>query len=87
MDAVFERVHAAGDMPHVQIFDIDIDQEQELASHWNFQSIPFTLFFKGGRQVDIAKYGYPAVDGGLIGGLSESSFRALCQAIQAQVHA
>jgi thioredoxin 1 len=86
MDAVFDRIQKAKDLPNVRLFEVDIDEEQELASRWRFQSIPFTMIFNQGKQVDLSGLGYQTIDGGLVGGVAEAGLWNICQTIQHHVH-
>lgn len=82
MDKVFARIRENGRLPWVNFFEVDIDEEPELASRWHFQSIPFTLFFHRGRLVELTDPQYEICDGGLLGGLTEGEFVRLCQSIR-----
>ncbi|GEM_PF-2884902 len=88
MEAMFARIHRAGGWPQVQIFELDVDREPQLRARWNFRSIPFTLFFRGGKQLDITGLAPSTVSGGLDGAITDAAFRELCRvAIQQPVTA
>jgi thiol-disulfide isomerase/thioredoxin len=84
MDGLFARVQAAGGIPQVHIFEVDVEEEPHLRSRWNFRSIPLTLFFRGGKQIDVAGLGHSTASGGLNGAVSDEAFRSLCQTLLAQ---
>lgn len=78
MDTVFARITSSGSLADVVFFEVDTDEEQELAGRWSNQSIPFCLFYYAGVKLNLTSQTLPIVDGGLIGGLSETHVRALC---------
>jgi thiol-disulfide isomerase/thioredoxin len=88
MDALFARIHAAGDLPQVHIFEVDVEEQPRLRARWNFRSIPLTLFFRGGKQLDISGLGhstvYGSVCGGLNGAISDAAFSDLCRVLLAK---
>jgi thiol-disulfide isomerase/thioredoxin len=84
MDAMFARIHAIGGLPQVSIFEVDVEEEPRLRARWNFRSIPLTLFFRSGQQLDISGLGHSTVCGGLNGAISDAAFRSLCQTLLAQ---
>jgi thiol-disulfide isomerase/thioredoxin len=82
MDKVFARIREKNRLPWVRFFEVDIDEEPELAGRWHFQSIPFTLFFRQGRPVECSDPKYECSEGGLLGGLTETEFVRLCESLR-----
>lgn len=87
MDAVIERLVAAGELPDVRFFELDVDENPEFAARFRNQSIPYTRFYYDGRQVPVSLPGHPSVDGGLLGGLQQAELTGLCRALLEQVRA
>ena len=81
MDQVIERIKVSNDLPNVEFFEVDIDEEHEIASSWRNQSIPFFLFFYNGRQLKIHSSKFPVVDGGIVGAILEEQLRSLIQVL------
>ncbi len=84
MDKVITSIQMNGGLPHVQFFEVDIDEDQALASRWNNMSIPYTLFFYNGQQIRVQSSTLTVVDGGVIGGLLEEQLMALSQLLLAE---
>jgi thiol-disulfide isomerase/thioredoxin len=81
LEAMFARIHQAGGIPLVQIFELDVDHEPQLRARWNFRSIPFTLFFRAGKQIDITGLTPHTASGGLNGAITDAAFRDLCRVL------
>ncbi|WNR42701.1 thioredoxin family protein [Paenibacillus roseipurpureus] len=70
-------------MPDVEFFEIDVDEEEDLASRWRNQSIPYFIFFYNGQQVKISSSSLSIVDGGLVGAMLEHHLRSLVNTLLA----
>ena len=79
MDAIISRVVQRNALPEVRFFELDVDEEPELAARFNNRAIPFFAFYYGGTQVRVDVRGAQVVDGGLVGALPEQTLVALCQ--------
>jgi thiol-disulfide isomerase/thioredoxin len=82
MDAVIGRIHAGGKLPGVRFFEVDVDEEPELARRWSNQGIPFHLFYWNGQQVELEGPPFLVIDGGVVGGMGEAHLVGLCQRAQ-----
>ena len=80
MDRAIEALRAEGALPDVDFYEVDVDESPALAARYRNRSIPFFLFFYRGEAVRLVGGGPAVVDGGLAGGLSRASLRALCAA-------
>lgn len=87
MDAVIDRLVAEEALPDVVFYDLDIDGNPAVATRWRNQSIPFTVFYRDGRQVAAPPGRHPVVDGGVVGGLQRAELVALCEALLAKAPA
>lgn len=83
LDFVFRAVRRAGDFPELVFCELDGDQEADLCERWLVPSLPYTLFFKNGKRLNITRHYMGAVNGGLSGAVSEAEFRALCRKLLA----
>lgn len=79
MDAIITRV--ADKLPDVRFYDVDIDEEPELAARFNNGSIPFFVFYKNGKQIPVAVPGLRTIGGGLVGAIPEKALIALVSAL------
>lgn len=79
MDYVFRSIKAAGDLKNVEFFEVDSDNEQDLTDRFLAPSVPYIVFFKGGKRLDASRFTLRSVNGGLSEALSEADFRELCK--------
>lgn len=87
MDAVISRVLERDKLPGVQFFELDIDEEPELAGRFHSRAIPFFVFYFGGEQVKVDGRGAQVVDGGIVGALPEQALVTLCQSMLTRLRA
>ncbi len=85
MDAVISRIIERNALPDVRFFELDTDEEPELARRFHNRSIPFFVFYFGGKQVRIDLRGAPTVDGGIVGAIPEQALISICRALLAQL--
>jgi thioredoxin 1 len=78
VDAILTRIAARGGLPKVTFFEVDIDDEPELASRWPLQSIPYLAFYFGGQKLRLKSSARSVSDGVWVGGLSERQLLTLC---------
>ena len=78
MDQVFKNIAESGGLPGVDFYEVDSDVEQDLADRFLCPSLPYTLFFKGGKRLDITRFYMGAVNGDIAGAMPEGEFRELC---------
>ncbi len=79
MDAVISRIIERNALPDVRFFELDTDEEPEIASRFHNRAIPFFVFYAGGQQVKVEPRGAHTVDGGVMGALPEQVLVSLCQ--------
>lgn len=72
MDAILARIELAG----VTFFELDIDEEPEIAARFRTGSIPFFVFYKDGVRLSLDGPG--TVAGGIVGAIPERALRELC---------
>lgn len=63
----------------MRFFEVDVDEEPELARRWSNQGIPFHLFYWNGQQVELEGPPFLVIDGGVVGGMGEAHLVGLCQ--------
>jgi len=51
MDAVITKLVERDALPNVTFFDLDIDEQPEIASRFNAGSVPYFVFYKNGQVV------------------------------------
>jgi thiol-disulfide isomerase/thioredoxin len=86
MDSVIAKIHASGGLPGVHFFEVDIDEERELAARYPSGSVPTFMFFHGGKLVPVhGERRSPA--GGSIGSMPSAPFVRLCQEMLARARA
>ncbi len=83
MDHVFRRIKAAGDLPDVEFFEVDSDEQQDLTDRFLAPSVPYIIFFKNGQRMDASRFVLSSVNGGLSQAVCEDEFRALCHKLLA----
>lgn len=81
MDQVFRDIALAGGLPGVEFFEVDSDLEQELTERFLAPSLPYIIFFRGGRRLDVSRLTLKSVNGGLADVLGREEFAALCAAL------
>jgi thiol-disulfide isomerase/thioredoxin len=81
MDAIISRVIERNILPEVRFFELDVDEEPEIAARFNSRAIPFFAFYYAGKQVKVDLRGAQSVDGGLVGAIPEQALIALCQTL------
>lgn len=81
MDQLFRDIAAGGGLPGVELFEVDSDQEQDLTDRFLAPSVPYTLFFKGGKKLDASRFTLKAVNGGIAEAMGKNDFIALCQGL------
>jgi thioredoxin 1 len=80
LDSVIARLVRERALPDVRFFEIDIDQERELASRFDTRSIPYSLLYLDGARL---KLDGPRAgrDGGIVGGLSSAQVKAIAEEV------
>ena len=84
MDSVIDKVFKEKTLPELEFFEVDVDEERELSSKFNVESIPHFLFYFKGHQLKFKSEDMPLVDGTLSGGFSKVQFEKLCKEILVQ---
>ena len=79
MDVIISRVMERNALPGVRFFELDVDEEPELAARFHNRAIPFFAFYYGGTQVKVDLRGAQSVDGGIVGAIPEQALVAFCQ--------
>ncbi len=79
MDKVFEQIFDEKILPDVSFFEVDIDEERELASRFHNSGVPYLLFFYKGRPVSVVSQTVSVVEGGVQGGMQKKNLEALCR--------
>jgi thiol-disulfide isomerase/thioredoxin len=78
MDQVFRDIAHGGGLPDVEFFEVDSDEEQDLTERFLTPSVPYMVFFKGGRRLDASRLTLEAVNGGIAEVMGKDEFAALC---------
>lgn len=78
MDQVFRDIAEEGGLPNVEFFEVDSDVEQDLTDRFLAPSVPYIVFFKGGRRLDASRLTLKAVNGGIAEVMGKDEFGALC---------
>jgi len=81
MDAIISRVIERNVLPDVRFFELDIDEEPELAARFHSRAIPFFIFYYAGTQVKVDVRGGQGVEGGIVGAIPEQALVSFCQAL------
>lgn len=81
MDTLIAAIDQERTLPEVSFFEVDIDQEQSLASRFENLSIPYLLFYLGGKRLVLSSDKHVIVDGGVIGGLTRHELETICRKI------
>ena len=79
MDQVFRDIATEGDLPDVEFFEVDSDAEQDLTDRFLAPSVPYIVFFKGGKRLDASRLLLKAVNGGVTEAVGKEEFSALCK--------
>jgi len=87
MDTIISRIIERNALPDVRFFELDVDEEPEIAARFNSRAIPFFVFYYGGAQVRVDLRGAQCVDGGLMGAIPEQALVSLCQTLVARLRA
>jgi thiol-disulfide isomerase/thioredoxin len=87
MDVIISRVIERNALPTVRFFELDVDEEPELAARFHNRAIPFFAFYYAGTQVKVDLRGAQCVDGGIVGAIPEQGLVALCQMLVAELSA
>ena len=77
MDAAISRIIAAGGIDGVDFYEVDIDEEHDLAARFPNQSIPYTLLWHRGRKLPVSSPRLPILDGGILGAIGQSALTSL----------
>jgi len=81
MDAIISRVIERNVLPDVRFFELDIDEEPELAARFHSRAIPFFVFYYAGTQVKVDVRGGQGVEGGIVGAIPEQALVSFWQAL------
>ncbi|HEX8819701.1 MAG TPA: thioredoxin family protein [Archangium sp.] len=81
MDVIISRLIERKALPEVRFFELDTDEEPEIAARFNNRAIPFFTFYYGGRQVKVDVRGAHCVDGGIVGAIPEQALFTFCQTL------
>jgi len=88
MDSIFGQIDTEKLLNDVIFFEVDVDEEEYLASQWHNSGIPFLVFYYGGKQFQIVDTGGKArwmgirlVDGGIESALKKQQIVELCTRI------
>jgi thioredoxin-like negative regulator of GroEL len=87
MDAIISRVIERNALPDVRFFELDVDEEPELAARFNSRAIPFFAFYYAGTQVRVDLRGAHAVEGGLVGAIPEQALVTFCRTLHSRLSA
>lgn len=79
MDQVFRNIADGGGLPDVEFFEVDSDVEQDLTDRFLAPSVPYIVFFKGGKRLDASRLLLKAVNGGVAEAMTKAEFSALCR--------
>ncbi|MFD8376404.1 thioredoxin family protein [Streptomyces sp. NPDC059688] len=77
MDAAINRIALAQTVEGVDFFEIDIDEQPELAARFPSQSIPYTLLYHRGHKVRVRSAQLHTLDGGIVGALGSTALTDL----------
>jgi thiol-disulfide isomerase/thioredoxin len=80
MDGAMAAIARERTLPEVDFFEVDIDEEHELAQRFPNQAIPYTLFFYAGRRLEVKSDRLETIEGGVQGGLRRLELEKLCRA-------
>lgn len=81
MDQVFRDIAEEGGLPDVEFFEVDSDAEQDLTDRFMAPSVPYIVFFKGGKRLDASRLTLKSVNGGIAEVMGKDEFSALCMAL------
>jgi len=87
MDVIISRVMERNALPGVRFFEMDVDEEPELAARFHNRAIPFFVFYYGGKQVKVDLRGGRGADGGIVGALPEQALVSVCQSLLSELKA
>lgn len=87
MDAIISRVIERNVLPDVRFFELDIDEEPEVAARFHSRAIPFFVFYYAGAQVRVDVRGAQGMDGGIVGAISEQALVSFCQTLSVRLRA
>lgn len=79
MDQVFRDISVGGDLPEAEFFEVDSDVEQDLTDRFLAPSVPYIVFFKGGKRLDASRLTLKSVNGGIAEAMGRDEFVALCR--------
>lgn len=79
MDQIFRDIAEGGGLPGVEFFEVDSDVEQDLTDRFLAPSVPYILFFMGGKRLDASRLTLKSVNGGIAEVMGKEEFIALCQ--------
>jgi thioredoxin 1 len=85
MDAAIARICAAQNTEGVDFFEIDIDEQPELAARFPNQSIPYTLLYHRGRKIPVHSTRLHTLEGGIVGALGSTALTALLREARQQL--
>ena len=87
MDVIISRLIQRNALPDVRFFELDVDEEPEIAARFKNRAIPFFAFYAAGTQVKVDLRGAQGVDGGIVGAIPEQALVSLCQTLVARLSA
>ncbi len=87
MDVIISRLIERNALPDVRFFELDVDEEPEIASRFNSRAIPFFVFYYGGKQVKVDVRGGQGADGGIMGAIPEQTLLSLCRTLVSRLSA
>lgn len=79
MDQLFRDIALEGGLPGVEFFEVDSDVEQDLTERFLAPSVPYIVFFKGGKRLDASRLTLKSVNGGIAELMGKEEFSALCR--------
>lgn len=81
MDQVFRDIAEGGGLPEVEFFEVDSDVEQDLTDRFLAPSVPYIVFFKGGKRLDASRLTLKAANGGIAEVMGKEEFSVLCRGL------
>jgi thioredoxin 1 len=87
MDVIISRLIERDALPDVRFFELDVDEEPEIAARFHSRAIPFFVFYYGGQQVKVDVRGGQGADGGIMGALPEQTLLSLCRTLVSRLSA
>jgi thiol-disulfide isomerase/thioredoxin len=85
MDVIISRLMERKALPGVRFFELDVDEEPEIAARFHNRAIPFFVFYYGGTQVKVDLRGGRGADGGIVGAIPEQALVSVCQSLRSEL--